>query len=105
MLNIPIREYSTPSPYCAQVGDTVRKVQEMLQDAHINHVPVLREDAVVGMISDRDVRTVMSISSAQDTPVEEIMSQCEDFFCRGKELSDGNVWTTSNQQRDRRGAG
>ncbi|MFA5683668.1 MAG: CBS domain-containing protein [Lysobacteraceae bacterium] len=55
-INVPVDEFTTPDPVTASEEMTVQMLRNLM-DAHgIRHLPVLRDGAVVGLVSDRDVR-------------------------------------------------
>ena len=55
-INVPVDEFTTPDPVTASEEMTVQTLRNLM-DAHgIRHLPVLRDGAVVGLVSDRDVR-------------------------------------------------
>jgi acetoin utilization protein AcuB len=51
-----IREWMSPDPVTVSPTTTVREARRLLHYYGVRHLPVLSDDRVVGMISDRDVR-------------------------------------------------
>lgn len=45
----------TPSPRSIQIDATVREAEDLMIDHEIRHLPVLEDDLVVGVLSDRDI--------------------------------------------------
>ncbi len=53
-----VREIMTPDPYAISVTTNVGKALRMLIEADIRHLPVVEDGALVGIVSDRDLRTL-----------------------------------------------
>ena len=53
-----VSEFMTPNPICAKPTSTVSEVAELLLDAGVRHLPIVDEGRLVGIVSDRDVRTI-----------------------------------------------
>ena len=51
-----IRDVMTPNPITARPGSTIGEVAETLLREDIRHVPVVDNGAVIGVVSDRDLR-------------------------------------------------
>lgn len=56
-----ISKYMTTSPFSIGAKETVSRALEMMQDKDIRHLPVVRDSQVIGMLSERDVKTVLSL--------------------------------------------
>ena len=52
-----VEEIMSRNPLAVQVTETLGKVMTMLREADIRHLPVLEGDILVGIVSDRDVRS------------------------------------------------
>lgn len=50
----------TSFPYCVDVSDTVAKIERMMDDHDIRHLPVQEKGKVVGIISERDLHHVVN---------------------------------------------
>jgi CBS domain-containing protein len=59
-----VREIMTSDPYASPVTITVRQALHALGEADVRHLPIVEKGALVGIVSDRDLRTV--IPSALD---------------------------------------
>jgi acetoin utilization protein AcuB len=55
--NVMIREVQT-----VEVDATAREVFAMMKEGGYRHVPVVREGKLAGIVSDRDLRLVMTVS-------------------------------------------
>ena len=61
-LNLPVEEFTTPDPVTADENMEIDAVRQLMADRGIRHLPIVRGDQVVGVISDRDVRVVWGLS-------------------------------------------
>lgn len=79
------KDIMTEGPECIEYNDSIHDAAQKLFEMDIRHLPVIKNDEVVGMISDRDVmghhwQNFLSFVSEQDgqsygdRPVSEIMS-------------------------------
>jgi CBS domain-containing protein len=53
-----VAEVMTPDPFTATVRSSVGQVLRMLAEADVRHLPILDDHALVGIVSDRDLRAV-----------------------------------------------
>lgn len=60
--NNRVEEFTTPYPITATEDQTIDELYQLMQDLRVRHLPVLRGDAVVGVISDRDLRLARGLS-------------------------------------------
>ena len=51
-------ELMTPIPVCVDLGSSVREAMQLLSHTGLRHLPVTERGKLVGIISDRDLRTV-----------------------------------------------
>ena len=62
-------ELMTPKPEYVGPGSTIREVVEKMLELDIRHLPVVENHALVGIISDRDVRSfVLPLSAVVNDP-------------------------------------
>jgi CBS domain-containing protein len=54
-----VQDIMTREPYVALVSDSIRTVLTKLAEADVRHLPVTENGAVVGIVSDRDLRGVV----------------------------------------------
>lgn len=52
----PVSTLMTPFPYFVHPDDPIERVQELMREHDIRHVPVKQDDRVVGLISEGDLR-------------------------------------------------
>jgi acetoin utilization protein AcuB len=49
----------TPFPYCVQVDDSLIYAREVMVRHEIRHLPVKKDSALVGVLSDRDLKRAL----------------------------------------------
>lgn len=64
-ITVPVEEFTTPDPITANEDMTIDDLRRLMETHGIRHLPVVRGDTVVGVISDRDVRLVLGLSAAE----------------------------------------
>ena len=56
-----VRDIMTPNPYSVSVTSSVRQLLRALTEADVRHLPIVDEGALVGIVSDRDLRALGSL--------------------------------------------
>jgi CBS domain-containing protein len=71
-----VREFMTAQVVAAKPTDTVENVARMMSEIDSGAIPVIEDDLVTGMITDRDI-VIRVIAERKDgfTPVSEVMTQ------------------------------
>jgi CBS domain-containing protein len=71
-----VREFMTAQVVAAKPTDTVEDVARMMSEIDSGAIPVIEDDLVTGMITDRDI-VIRVIAERKDgfTPVSEVMTQ------------------------------
>lgn len=80
-----VADLMTPEPKTVDVTDPIAIATELMEDFHIRHLPVLRDGELVGVISDRDLRShempnqlamdhLGESLDLLDTPISRVMS-------------------------------
>ncbi len=74
---VTVEEFTTPDPITADEKMTIDDLQRLMDRHGIRHLPVVRGETVVGVISDRDVRLLSGLSVAEKYQVRavDIMAQ------------------------------
>jgi CBS domain-containing protein len=54
-----IKSVMSPFPYSVDVGAPVADAQKFMREHRIRHLPVTQEGALVGSVSDRDIKLVL----------------------------------------------
>jgi acetoin utilization protein AcuB len=57
-----VRDIMTPNPYSVSVTSSVKQLLRSLAEADVRHLPVVDDGALVGIVSDRDLRAVGSLA-------------------------------------------
>lgn len=65
----------TPFPYSIDVGEDVAAARTMMTEHDIRHLPVTRDHAIVGIISDRDVLLSRTLSTGEPPSVESLCTR------------------------------
>lgn len=68
-IKVTVDEYTTPDPITVRPGASIDELQQLLNRHGIRHLPVLSQDRVVGIISDRDIRLVSGLNLAETLQV------------------------------------
>lgn len=61
-LTLPVEEFTTPNPITVAATSPVEEVADLMKKHGIRHLPVVTGKAVVGIISERDVRVAANLS-------------------------------------------
>ena len=56
-----VRDIMTSNPYAVSVTSSVRHLLRALAEADVRHLPIVDEGALVGIVSDRDLRALGSL--------------------------------------------
>lgn len=67
--SVPVDEFTTPDPITANEDMTIDDLRHLMEEHGIRHLPVVRGDTVVGVISERDVRLVSGLAVAEKLQV------------------------------------
>ena len=65
-----VREWMTPNPFTLTEEDRVKTAVQHLLRAGIRHVPILRDGALVGIVTDRDLRRALPSVEAGASPAK-----------------------------------
>jgi acetoin utilization protein AcuB len=64
-IDLTVEEFTTPEPVTATEDMAIDDLQRLMSEHGIRHLPVVRGESVVGIISDRDVRLVSGLTYAE----------------------------------------
>lgn len=67
---MPVDEFTTPDPITVTESMMIDELWQLMEKHGIRHLPVMRGDDVVGIISDRDVRLIAGLSVAEKYQVQ-----------------------------------
>lgn len=68
-ISVPVDEFTTPDPITASEDLAVDELQALMEEHGIRHLPIVRDNVVVGIISDRDLRLVTGLPLAEKLQV------------------------------------
>lgn len=89
-LEVALEEYTTPTPITALENATIESLKSLMRENGIRHVPILRDDRVVGIVTDRDLRVAEGLNRDQRQQVlaEDIMAKNPVTVSAGSSLED-----------------
>ena len=82
-----VSQFMTPNPVAARPESTLSEIIDTLFSADIRHLPIVDDGRVVGIVSDRDVRSIAGIYL--NKPAQEAVSSspCASDFCETNVIS------------------
>lgn len=80
-ISVPVDEFTTPDPITADENMPVDDLRELMEENGIRHLPIVRGSAVVGVVSDRDVRLSAGLSAAEKFLLQASDIMAEDLLC------------------------
>ncbi|QJD60393.1 CBS domain-containing protein [Pseudomonas sp. gcc21] len=80
-ISVPVDEFTTPDPITADENMPVDDLRELMEENGIRHLPIVRGSAVVGVVSDRDVRLSAGLSAAEKFLVQASDIMAEEPLC------------------------
>ncbi len=72
-----ISKYMTTTPHSISADTSVFQAAKIMEKEKIRHLPVMRDQKVLGIVSDRDVRSIMAFVGA-DPEVMTVGDICSD---------------------------
>jgi len=69
------QERMTADVVTLDMSSTAEEARDLMLNLDLRHLPIVEQDNVLGMVSDRDVRMAIGRALPGNTPVREIMSQ------------------------------
>jgi acetoin utilization protein AcuB len=72
----PVRKYMTTTPHTVRPDMTLAEVHKIMRQHNIRHLPVLEGGALIGLVSERDLRLVEAFKDVdpEKVPVSDAMS-------------------------------
>lgn len=58
---IPVEEFTTPNPITATAHSKVEELARVMKEHGIRHIPILQNDKVVGIVSERDLKVIAGL--------------------------------------------
>lgn len=59
---VPVEEFTTPDPVTATENASVDELMRLMKENGIRHLPILRNEQVVGVISERDLKVITGLN-------------------------------------------
>lgn len=89
-LSLSVEEYTTPSPITAEEDTPLDELIDLMKRHNIRHIPIVREDTVVGIVSDRDCRIASGLTQPEKRLVlaSDIMTAHPVTVSAGQNLDD-----------------
>ncbi len=63
--HVPVEEFTTPNPITCPVETNIDEIQKLMKNNGVRHLPVTKGNAIVGILSDRDVRVALGLSTKE----------------------------------------
>lgn len=60
-INLTVEEFTTPNPVTADETDGVEEMRSLMQTHGIRHLPIMRGDEIVGIVSQRDLNVLAGL--------------------------------------------
>ena len=60
-LKTPVEEFTTPNPITAREESGMDELERLFQENGIRHLPIIKDQQVVGVVSERDLRLVAGL--------------------------------------------
>lgn len=64
-LNMPVEEFTTPDPVTAAESTSIEELSKLMKENGVRHIPIVRGERVVGIVSDRDIRVASGLSARE----------------------------------------
>jgi acetoin utilization protein AcuB len=58
-----IKDYMTQQPRSIEAGDSIEKARQLMVQIGVRHLPVMKDDTLVGILSERELNLVNGIES------------------------------------------
>jgi len=71
---LTIQSYFKPLSQVLDVGDPVWKAWRIMKEYQTKHLPVLKDEKIIGIVSDRDIVQISGYNGGQSMPVKDAMS-------------------------------
>ena len=95
-----VSEVMTPNPRTVQLSDTIEDAARIMRDEDTGAVPVIEEDRVVGMITDRDIVIRAVADGDFECTIDDIVS--DDVVCATPEMSTAEAAELMSEHQIRR---
>jgi len=66
---LPIEDFTTPDPVTAPEDATLDELQELMDIFKIRHIPITKDDQVIGVVSDNSLHLVSGLTNYEKSQV------------------------------------
>jgi acetoin utilization protein AcuB len=73
------------SPYTCEPDQSIREAYEFMRECGIRHLPVIENDRLVGLVSERDLKPALAYPQASTLQVRNVMK--EDVYIASRDSS------------------
>ena len=73
--NLKVEEFTTPCSICVPPETSLTKLEHLMKEGNIRHIPVKEKNKVVGIISERDVYFSYRLGNADKITAQDIMQK------------------------------
>lgn len=95
-----IRDVMTPNPRTVQLTDTLQEAAQIMRDEDTGAVPVIEENRVVGMVTDRDIVIRAVADGDYEATIDDIVS--DDPICATPDMSTSEALDLMSEHQIRR---
>ena len=95
-----VSEVMTPNPRTVQLSDTIEDAARIMRDEDTGAVPVIEDDRVVGMITDRDIVIRAVADGDFECTIDDIVS--DDVVCATPEMTTAEAADLMSEHQIRR---
>lgn len=73
-MDVTVEEFTSPNPLTINLNAELREALQLMNDHRIRHLPVVEDNKVLGIISDRDIYANLDKNWSEPLRVKNIMS-------------------------------
>lgn len=95
--NLTVEEYTSPSAITCDAGTKINELEDIMKSNGIRHLPVTKNNKVVGIISERLLLTFLNFDIEREILAEEIMTPDPYSVIKSSSLQDV-VFTMSERK-------
>ncbi len=95
-----VSDVMTPNPRTVQLSDTIEDAAKIMRDEDTGAVPVIEDDRVVGMITDRDIVIRAVADGDFECTIDDIVS--DDVVCATPEMTTAEAADLMSEHQIRR---
>ena len=95
-----VSDVMTPNPRTVQLSDTIEDAAKIMRDEDTGAVPVIEDDRVVGMITDRDIVIRAVADGDFECTIDDIVS--DDVVCATPDMSTAEAAELMGEHQIRR---